>query len=104
MVLGKRAGNAVCLFTSYYIADDMPLFQHYEINAFVRQIWKDYRLNMTMGDLQWNAFGIDTLNDIWVPEIYFPSAKKGKWYHLMKKNTALHIRKGGTTFLSRRYT
>ena len=88
------------LVVSYHlICFDM---QHYEVHVFVRQIWKDYRLNISFGDLDWNAFGIETFRDIWVPEVHFPTAKKGKWYYLMKKNTALHIRREGTIFLSRR--
>ncbi|XP_065059341.1 gamma-aminobutyric acid receptor subunit beta-like isoform X2 [Rhopilema esculentum] len=72
-----------------------------DVNLFVRQFWRDHRLDLSLNRSEWKAFGIEAFKDIWVPEVYFPAAKKGKWHDLMKPNTALHIHHGGEIFLSR---
>ena len=51
---------------------------------------------------EWLAFGSEFISDIWVPEVHFPSAKKGQWYKLMKPNTAVHVHPNGKIVLSRR--
>eukprot|EP00112_Aurelia_sp_Birch-Aquarium-sp1_P024598 Seg784.8 transcript_id=Seg784.8/GoldUCD/mRNA.D3Y31 product="Gamma-aminobutyric acid receptor subunit beta" protein_id=Seg784.8/GoldUCD/D3Y31 len=65
-------------------------------------MWTDYRVNMPIKKGEWLAFGSEFLSDIWVPEVHFPSAKKGQWYKLMKPNTAVHVHPDGKIVLSRR--
>ena len=45
----------------------------------------------------------DFINDIWVPDIYFPTGKKGKLQDITQKNALIRIRQNGTIYLSQRY-
>ncbi|XP_065058587.1 glycine receptor subunit alpha-1-like [Rhopilema esculentum] len=103
-ILPSHTGEPVNVSMQFYVVDMVPIkryYMHMDVNLFVRQFWRDHRLDLSLNRSEWKAFGIEAFKDIWVPEVYFPAAKKGKWHDLMKPNTALHIHHGGEIFLSR---
>ena len=49
------------------------------------------------------ALNGEYINDIWTPDIYFPSCKKGKLQDITKINSLVRIRRNGSIYMSQRY-
>ena len=66
--------------------------------------WMDFRLNYSTPINETQALQLDgnSLEEIWIPNMYFPNGKKGLMHDIVRENIQIQIFENGTVMYSQR--
>ena len=76
------------------------ILQAYTVDMYFRMQWRDDRLKYTgLPNLALNA---ETLDSVWVPDIYFINEKSANYHKILYQNSLLRIAPSGDVLFSTR--
>ena len=74
------------------------------MGMFIRQTWNDTRLSYRqISDIQLLELDNALMSKVWVPDLFFPSEKKGLLHQVTVPNKLMHIYPDGRIQYSQRY-
>eukprot|EP00795_Rhopilema_esculentum_P000780 gene780-10509_t len=104
-VLPTKDGKAAVVMLQMYIGDMVPvenIHMHYSMDLYLRAFWYDYRLDLPLDDGEQFPLNGQFTQEIWTPDIYFPTGKKGKMHDITRPNSLIRIMKNGLIRSSQR--
>ena len=80
------------------------MLQDYSIDMFLRQWWRDERLDFTNNKTIFDKLELDPKNieNVWQPDTFFENEKKAMIHTVTTTNQLMHIYKDGTVVYSMR--
>lgn len=77
------------------------LLQDYSLNVFLRQTWRDPRLNFShLSNISVLELDQRRIGDVWVPDTYFQNEKTASFHTVTVPNKLLHIHNDGFVIYS----
>jgi hypothetical protein len=75
----------------------LPWKQEYSINFYLRQRWRDPRLEYSDMGVNWTKMKVDSArwSDFWVPDTFFRNEKKATTHHVTVDNRLISINASG---------
>ena len=93
--------HSTILRNSYLICDDL---QDYRATIFLRQEWRDPRLQFDRSVFNHTAVTLDPsfLTELWVPDTFIVNEKVADFHYVTKDNKLLRLSNDGTILYSAR--
>lgn len=96
-----RATNVTLKLSIISIDSINEISMDFSLNLFLYQTWVDPRLNFTKYS-NFSSLELDQkmIENVWVPDTYFPNEKQATFHTVTVNNKLLHIYQNGTVFYS----